>query len=96
MTTELDPTPKAGVYKHYKGGLYQFNNIAGSSDDKTPTLAENTVMVVYTCLYTSKGGPFVRTRTLWSWNESVKWPDGKMRARFVYLGTGAGKLPDGP
>ena len=27
----LDSTPKAGVYKHYKGGLYQFIGSSGFS-----------------------------------------------------------------
>ena len=87
--------PKPGVYKHYKGGLYQFNTIAGSSDDDT----DGMLMVVYTCLYTSKGTPFVRVRTLASWNEPVKWPNlgsGGMQPRFVHISAGVGgPLPHG-
>lgn len=79
MNNEL----KQGVYRHYKGGFYQTLALAGSSDDET----DGQLMVVYVCLYTSKGGPFVRVRSLESWNEVIPW-QGAMVSRFVYVGDG--------
>lgn len=74
---------KPGLYKHYKGGLYQALTLAGSSDDET----SGVLMVVYVCLYTYKGGPFVRVRSLRSWNHVVSH-EGKAMPRFEYLGSG--------
>ncbi len=75
---------KAGVYRHYKGGMYQVLGLAGSSDDAT----EGQLMVVYISLYTSKGGPYMRVRSLKEWNEEVKWDDSMLRPRFQFQGDG--------
>ncbi|MGH7949136.1 MAG: DUF1653 domain-containing protein, partial [Candidatus Binataceae bacterium] len=65
-----------------KGGLYQVLGIAGSSDEAT----EGQLMVVYVCLYTDKGGPYMRVRSLTEFEAFVRWPDGSLQSRFVYQG----------
>ncbi len=72
-----------GVYEHYKGEKYLVLGVAGSSDE----VNEGELMVVYVCLYTSKGGPYLRVRSLKEFTEQVKWPnDGVTRARFRFIG----------
>lgn len=72
----------AGVYKHFKGGTYQALGIAGSSSNGR----EDELEVVYICLYTSMGGPYMRTRLLKEWDEPVVNEAGKTVPRFEYVG----------
>jgi len=74
---------RIGVYEHYKGGFYQLITVAESSDNTVP---DGQMMVVYCCLYTSKGGPYNRVRSMKEFNQLVKWADGEERPRFRYRG----------
>ena len=66
---------KKGIYRHYKGKLYELLDIANHSE----TLEK---MVVYRALY-GKGETWVRPMSMWS--ETVN-ADGKEECRFEYAG----------
>ncbi len=66
---------KPGVYRHFKGNLYQLITVARHSE----TLEE---MVVYQALY-GEGGYWVRPAAMW--NEHVE-KDGYSGPRFQYVG----------
>ena len=71
---------QAGVYRHFKGGLYQCLGIAAHSET-------NERMVVYVSLTGANlSGPRLRVRPLSMWNEIVDWPKGGRHARFMYVG----------
>ena len=72
---------KKGVYKHYKGKLYELLYIAIHSE----TL-EN--MVVYKALY---GDGKIWVRPLSMWSEIITLPDGEKTERFSYAGEVAQK-----
>ncbi len=72
MTVMAD-LPKTGVYKHYKGNLYELLYIATDSE----TLEKK---VVYRALY-GDGGIWVRPLSMWS--EEVTLPDGSKTKRFT-------------
>ena len=65
---------KKGVYRHFKGNLYELVDIARHSE----TLEE---MVVYRALYGDRG-LWVRPASMWS--ETVS-RDGKTVSRFTYI-----------
>ena len=67
---------RAGIYRHFKGGLYQALGIAAHCDTDER-------LVVYVSL-DRRPGPRLRVRPLSSWNELVKWPGGETKARFSY------------
>jgi len=71
MTDEIKP----GIYRHFKGNLYEVIGIAKNSE----TLEET---VVYRALY-GDGGLWVRPAKMW--NETVTAADGKEYRRFIYL-----------
>ena len=58
---------KKGIYKHYKGNLYELLGVAKNSE----TLED---MIVYKALYGEKA---LWVRPLNMWNETVILPDGK-------------------
>lgn len=66
---------KQGIYKHYKGNLYELLFIAKHSE----TLEK---MVVYKALY-GDGDVWVRPYIMW--NEEIK-VNGKAVKRFEYVG----------
>jgi hypothetical protein len=74
-----------GLYRHYKGGLYQLLGVAAHSETKE-------LMVVYVALYESPG-PRMWVRPLKMWTEMVKWPDGDSHMRFRYIGNEVPKIP---
>jgi len=65
---------KPGVYRHYKGNLYQLLGVAAHSETLEP-------MVVYRALYGEKG-LWVRPASMWS--EPVT-KDGYCGPRFIYI-----------
>ena len=73
--TIMTNLPKAGVYRHFKGNLYELLYIATDSE----TLEKK---VVYRALY-GDGGIWVRPLSMFT--ESVT-RDGKTQPRFAYLG----------
>ncbi len=66
---------KKGIYRHYKGNLYEFLCVAKNSE----TLED---MVVYKALYGEKA---LWVRPLNMWDEKVVLPDGKTVKRFEFL-----------
>lgn len=73
MNDACENLPVKGVYRHFKGNLYELLCIATDSE----TL-EN--MVVYKALY-GDGGIWVRPLSMWS--EEVTLPDGTKTKRFT-------------
>ncbi len=69
---------KMGIYRHFKGNLYELLCIAKNSE----TLED---MTVYKALY-GEGGIWVRP--LYMWNELVEY-DGITVKRFEYTGDNA-------
>jgi len=65
---------KKGVYRHFKGNLYELVGIANHSE----TLEE---MVVYRALY-GDGGLWVRPASMWC--ENVEH-EGRTVSRFTYI-----------
>lgn len=77
---------KPGIYRHYKGKLYEVHGLAvrsGHEEEDPPS--RGSLVVVYTPMYNREGGaaPLLTWRTLEEWKEEVQWPDGQRRARFV-------------
>ncbi|MBI2599807.1 DUF1653 domain-containing protein [Candidatus Daviesbacteria bacterium] len=70
----------AGVYQHYKGGLYLVLGLARHTET-------NEKLVVYIPLYTNKShtGPRIQVRPLKMFFEKVE-TRGKKQPRFTYLG----------
>ena len=66
---------KPGVYRHFKGNLYELIGVAKHSETLEP-------MVVYRALY-GEGGLWVRPASMWE--ETVE-RDGKTYQRFTYIG----------
>jgi hypothetical protein len=66
---------KLGLYKHYKGALYQVIGMARHSE----TLEE---LVVYQALY-GQYGLWVRPAAMFA--ETIMW-DNKQQQRFAYVG----------
>ncbi len=71
--TIMTNLPKTGVYRHFKGNLYELLYIATDSE----TLEKK---VVYRALY-GDGGIWVRPLSMWS--EEVTLPDGTKTKRFT-------------
>lgn len=67
-------TIRPGIYRHFKGNLYEVIAIAKNSE----TLEE---LVVYRALYGEHG---VWVRPVSMWNETVE-RDGKTYQRFTYI-----------
>lgn len=79
---DLTPMIAAGVWKHYKGGLYQLIGIGQHTETEE-------LMVVYVSLTGAElPGPRMRVRPLTQWVERVKWPEGFHQPRFRYVGIG--------
>lgn len=55
-----------GVYRHYKGNMYEVIAVARHSEDLSP-------MVIYRALY-GEGDVWARPAKMW--NETVETPDG--------------------
>jgi hypothetical protein len=70
---------ESGLYRHYKGGLYQMIGIA----EHTETHER---VVVYVSLEASLPGPRLRVRPLSMWYDLMPWPDGCEHPRFVPVG----------
>ena len=70
MTQQLQSVPQ-GIYRHYKGRLYQVLHTAQHSETEE-------ILVVYRCLYGEYG---VWVRPLAMFTETVE-VDGKQVARF--------------
>ena len=66
---------QTGLYRHFKGNLYEVIGTALHSETREP-------MVVYRALY-GENGLWVRPAAMW--NEIVE-RDGKTYRRFTYLG----------
>lgn len=64
-----------GIYKHYKGQLYQVFGVATHSETEEP-------MVVYQCLY---GNYDLWVRPLSMFKESVTLENGETLARFSFI-----------
>lgn len=65
---------KPGIYRHFKGNLYEVTGIAKHSE----TMED---MVVYKALY-GEGGLWVRPASMW--NETVE-RDGEVFRRFTFV-----------
>ena len=74
--TDIQPYPPLGVYRHYKGNLYELIGFAKHSE----TVED---MVIYKALY-SDGGIWVRPLAMWS--EIVEVGDNSVR-RFEFVGS---------
>ena len=70
MTQQLQSIPQ-GIYRHYKGSLYQVLHTAQHSETEE-------ILVVYRCLYGEYG---VWVRPLAMFTETIE-VDGKQVARF--------------
>lgn len=68
---------KAGIWEHYKGGLYLVLGIAAHSETDEQ-------MVVYVSL-SKRPGPRLRVRPLRMWEDTVLTEDGE-RQRYIYKG----------
>jgi hypothetical protein len=66
---------KPGIYRHYKGSLYEALMLARHSETEED-------MVVYRALY-GGGGVWVRPYAMWTETVTV---DGKTVPRFEYVG----------
>ncbi len=64
-----------GVYRHYKGGLYEVLDLARHSETEEP-------LVIYRALYGERG---LWARPAAMWNETVE-RDGARVRRFVRVG----------
>ena len=73
MTQQLQSIPQ-GIYRHYKGSLYQVLHVAKHSETEE-------MLVVYRCLYGEYG---VWVRPLAMFTESVE-VDGKQVDRFELI-----------
>jgi hypothetical protein len=72
-------TPKAGVYRHYKGGRYVMIAIAETHEHN----GNRDVVYISLTRGTTVTRPFYRdSRDQDSWLDDVEWPDGWMRSRF--------------
>lgn len=70
----------AGVYEHYKGGLYLVLGIGAHTETSE-------LMAVYVALTGAHlPGPRLRVRPLVQFAEEVMWPDGSSRPRFIFRG----------
>ena len=67
-------TPKKGLYRHFKGNMYELVDIAHHSETLGP-------MVVYRALYGDHG---LWVRPLSMWSEHVE-RDGYSGPRFAYV-----------
>jgi len=67
---------KSGIYRHFKGNLYEALFLATDSENLQP-------IVVYKALY-GDGGIWVRPFSMW--NEEVTLPNGDRVKRFTYVG----------
>lgn len=66
---------QAGIYKHYKGNLYQVLNVATHSETSEK-------LVVYQCLYNDYS---IWVRPYEMFIEQVQLEDGQMKPRFEFL-----------
>lgn len=66
---------KLGIYKHYKGNIYEVIGIASHSE----TLEKLVV-------YRSVKNQDIWVRPIYMWDEDVKLPDGSIVKRFQYIG----------
>ncbi|MFW1859642.1 DUF1653 domain-containing protein [Acinetobacter defluvii] len=64
-----------GIYRHYKGSLYQVLYVATHSETQEK-------LVVYQCLY---GDYSIWVRPLSMFNENVILEDGSKKSRFEFL-----------
>ena len=70
------PNMQHGIWDHFKGGLYMSVGTAIDAE-------RDCCQVEYISLYHATR----HHRRAASWNEVVKWPDGRYRSRFVYRGS---------
>lgn len=66
---------QVGIYKHYKGNLYQVLNVATHSETSEK-------LVVYQCLYNDYS---IWVRPYEMFIEQVQLEDGQMKPRFEFL-----------
>ncbi|WP_089603506.1 DUF1653 domain-containing protein [Acinetobacter piscicola] len=66
---------QAGIYKHYKGNLYQVLNVATHSETSEK-------LVVYQCLYDDYS---IWVRPYEMFTETVQLEDGQVKPRFEFL-----------
>ncbi len=78
MSNDLIPNR---IYEHYKGGKYLVLLVAEDSTNDRITDDKKNKMVVYVSLTNGK----IWCRTLSEFAESVEWPDGQRRSRFVLV-----------
>ena len=69
------PDIRPGIYRHFKGGMYQVVGVATNSET-------GEYMVVYRALYGEKG---LWVRPVSMWNETLE-KDGKTVKRFEFIG----------
>lgn len=70
----MSNTPKAGIYRHYKGHEYQVYEVATHSETEE-------LLVVYRPLYGEKA---LWARPLAMWSEKVQW-QGETVPRFAWV-----------
>lgn len=66
-----------GIYRHHKGGVYAVLSICTNT-----TNGQGDAKMVFYCSLTTHQ---LFVREISQFHEDVKWPDGKMRARFMPL-----------
>ena len=66
---------QAGIYKHYKGNLYQVLHVATHSETEEK-------LVVYQCLYNDYS---IWVRPYEMFTEQVQLDDGQVKPRFEFL-----------
>jgi hypothetical protein len=74
---------RAGIYQHYKGGLYQVLGIGQHTET-------DEIVVIYISFDATKTGPRMRVRQLYGpegFNTPAKIEDRNV-PRFLYLGSG--------
>lgn len=78
------PLPRSGVYRHYKGCLFQV--LFCAKDSTNSTLGRTMVVYIGLTLDGASPGLRPRVRELSEFVGAVTWPDGVTRSRFEYVG----------
>jgi hypothetical protein len=89
----VNDIPSPGLYRHYRGGLYLVLLVAETHNHN------GDLDVVYASM--ERGAWRTRpanrdSRNEDSWNDTVEWPDGQMRRRFLHECDETKHLFEGP
>jgi len=77
---EKDLKLLCGIYKHYKGGLYQVLGVGAHTE------TDERFVVYISLTGADLPGPRLRVRPLTMFFDKVEWPSGEHAPRFRYVG----------